>query len=77
MSKEINIDWGNLGFSYIRTDYRYVSKWKDGKWDDGILTEDDLLRISEPFPALHYGQQCFEGLKAYRTKTGKIQTIQS
>ena len=73
MSKEINIDWGNLGFSYIKTDYRYVSKWKDGKWDDGILTEDNMLTISEGSPALHYGQQCFEGLKAYRTKTGKIQ----
>lgn len=73
MKKEANIDWGNLGFSYIKTDYRYVSKWKDGKWDEGILTEDNTLTISEGSPALHYGQQCFEGLKAYRTKSGKIQ----
>ncbi|GFZ33491.1 branched-chain-amino-acid aminotransferase [Clostridium zeae] len=73
MSKEVNIDWSTLGFNYIKTDFRYVSKWKDGKWDDGALVEDNMLSISEASTALHYGQQCFEGLKAYRTKEGKIQ----
>ncbi len=73
MSKDVNIDWSNLGFSYIKTDLRYVSIWKDGKWDEGMLTEDNILHISEASTALHYGQQCFEGLKAYRTKEGKIQ----
>ena len=46
MSKNVNIDWKNLGFSYIKTDYRYISYWKDGNWDDGSLTEDDKLSIS-------------------------------
>lgn len=69
----VNIDWNNLGFSYIKTDLRYISRWKDGKWDDGQLTEDNQLHISEASTGLHYGQQCFEGLKAYRTKDGKIQ----
>ena len=73
MSNNINIDWSKLGFNYIKTDLRYISKWKDGKWDDGELTEDNQLSISESSTALHYGQQCFEGLKAYRTKEGKIQ----
>ncbi|QZY56407.1 branched-chain amino acid aminotransferase [Crassaminicella profunda] len=73
MSKAVNIDWNNLGFSYIKTDLRYVSRWKDGKWDEGELVEDNKLSISEASTALHYGQQCFEGLKAYRTKSGKIQ----
>ncbi|MDZ7548396.1 branched chain amino acid aminotransferase, partial [Clostridium perfringens] len=73
MKKNINIDWNNLGFNYIKTDYRYVSVWKDGQWDDGKLTEDNMLKISEASTALHYGQQCFEGLKAYRRKDGKIQ----
>jgi len=68
-----NIDWNNLGFSYMKTDLRYVSRWKDGKWDDGQLVEDNTLTISESSTGLHYGQQCFEGLKAYRTKDGKIQ----
>lgn len=73
MTKIVNIDWGKLGFNYIKTDYRYISYWKDGKWDEGRLTEDNVLHISEGSTALHYGQQCFEGLKAYRTKEGKIQ----
>lgn len=73
MKKDLNIDWNNLGFSYIKTDYRYISVWKDGKWDEGKLTEDNQLTISEASTALHYGQQCFEGLKAYRTKEGNIQ----
>src|SRR5690554_2543639 len=73
MSKLVNIDWNTLGFSYIKTDFRYISTWKDGKWDEGKLVEDNRLCISEGSTALHYGQQCFEGLKAYRTKDGKIQ----
>ncbi|AVQ38073.1 branched chain amino acid aminotransferase [Clostridium botulinum] len=73
MSKQVNIDWGNLGFNYINTDLRYVSKWKEGKWDEGQLVEDSMISINESSTALHYGQQCFEGLKAYRTKDNKIQ----
>ncbi|NBI42520.1 branched-chain amino acid aminotransferase [[Haemophilus] felis] len=67
-----NIDWQNLGFSYIKTDYRYIAYWKDGKWSKGELTQDNTLHISEGSTALHYGQQCFEGLKAYRCKDGSI-----
>jgi branched-chain amino acid aminotransferase len=73
MSKQVNIDWDNLGFNYIKTDFRYISTWKDGQWDDGQLVTDNRLSISEASTALHYGQQCFEGLKAYRTKNGDIQ----
>ncbi|SHH28690.1 branched-chain amino acid aminotransferase [Clostridium grantii] len=73
MAKEVNIDWSNLGFSYIKTDFRYISRWKDGEWDEGQLVEDNKFYIEEGATALHYGQQCFEGLKAYRTKEGKIQ----
>ncbi|QEH09160.1 branched-chain amino acid aminotransferase [Histophilus somni] len=67
-----NIDWENLGFSYIKTDYRYISYWKNGAWSKGELTQDNVLHISEGSTALHYGQQCFEGLKAYRCKDGSI-----
>lgn len=73
MSKNVNIDWSKLGFSYMKTDLRYVSKWKNGRWDEGELVEDNHLTISESSTALHYGQQCFEGLKAYRTSEGTIQ----
>ena len=73
MSKKVDLDWGALGFSYIKTDFRYISRYKDGKWDNGQLVEDNNLTISEASTSLHYGQQCFEGLKAYRTKDGSIQ----
>lgn len=69
----LNIDWNNLGFNYIKTDYRYISIWENGEWDNGKLVTDNILSIEEGAPALHYGQQCFEGLKAYRTKDGSIQ----
>lgn len=67
------LDWGKLSFSYMKTDYRYISHWKNGVWDAGSLVTDNTLTISEGSTALHYGQQCFEGLKAYTRKDGKIQ----
>ncbi|TWI52542.1 branched-chain amino acid aminotransferase [Pseudomonas duriflava] len=67
-----SIDWDKLGFDYIKTDLRYLSYWRDGAWQEGTLTEDNVLHISEGSTALHYGQQCFEGLKAYRCKDGSI-----
>ena len=72
MTKKVNLDWNNLGFSYIKTDYRYISYYKDGQWDNGALVEDNVLHISEASTALHYGQQAFEGLKAYRCQDGSI-----
>ncbi|MCQ2521364.1 MAG: branched-chain amino acid aminotransferase [Lachnospiraceae bacterium] len=66
-----NIDWGNLGFGYIQTDKRYVSNFKDGKWDDGVLTEDAMITMSECACVLQYAQTCFEGLKAYTTEDGR------
>lgn len=69
----VSIDWENLGFSYMNLPYRYLATYKDGQWDQGGLTEDNRLHISESSPALHYGQQAFEGLKAYRTKSGDLQ----
>lgn len=68
----VDIKWEELGFNYIKTPYRYLSVWKDGKWDSGKLTEDNFLKIHEGSPAIHYGQQAFEGLKAYRCKDGSI-----
>ncbi|MGL5478027.1 MAG: branched-chain amino acid aminotransferase [Clostridium sp.] len=71
--ENLTIDWTNLGFDYIKTDLRYISVWENGEWDNGVLIKDNTLCIEEGSPALHYGQQCFEGLKAYRTKSGEIQ----
>lgn len=67
-----NIDWGNLGFSYVKTDKRYVSNYKDGKWDEGCLTEDNTITLEESACVLQYAQTCFEGMKAYTTKNDEI-----
>ena len=67
-----NIDWSNLGFAYMPTDKRFVSMYKDGKWDDGVLTDDPNVTMNECAGALQYAQTCFEGLKAYTTSNGKI-----
>ena len=71
MMKE-NIDWSNLGFGYLKTDYRYVSNFKNGKWDEGILSTDETVTLHESAGVLQYAQTCFEGMKAYRTKDGKV-----
>ena len=70
-----DIDWGNLGFGYIKTDYRYVSNFKDGKWDDGEITTDDKVVLNECAGVLQYAQTVFEGLKAYTTEDGRIVTF--
>lgn len=70
-----NIDWANLGFGYIQTDYRFVSNFKDGKWDEGVLTEDPNVVINECACVLQYAQTVFEGMKAYTTSEGKIVTF--
>ena len=67
-----NIDWANLGFGYIQTDYRFVSNYKNGAWDDGIITEDANVVINECAGVLQYAQTVFEGMKAYTTADGKI-----
>jgi len=72
MSNTANLDWGNIGFSYSKTNANYVSFWKDGAWDEGKLVKENTLTISMSSTAIHYGQQCFEGLKAYRRKNGTI-----
>lgn len=68
----IDLDWENLGFGYSRTDYNYISYWKDGKWDEGKLIEENTITISIGSTALHYGQECFEGLKAQTAKDGRV-----
>ena len=67
-----NLDWGNLGFAYHVTDYRYVSMFQNGAWDDGALITDDKIVMSEDAGVLHYSQSVFEGLKAYETEDGHI-----
>ena len=70
-----NLDWGNIGFGYMPTDYRYVAHYKDGAWNKGELTTDSTIQLSECAGVLQYAQTCFEGMKAYTTEDGHIVTF--
>lgn len=67
-----DLDWANLDFSYRKTDKRFVSNYREGVWDEGKMTDDDKVVISECAGVLQYSQSCFEGLKAYTTEDGRI-----
>ena len=67
-----NIDWANLGFGYVQTDKRFVSNFKNGAWDEGVMTEDANIVINECAGVLQYAQTVFEGMKAYTTEKGNI-----
>lgn len=66
-----DLDWSSLGFGYRQTEKRYVTNFKNGAWDDGVLTEDATIVLNECAGVLQYAQTCFEGLKAYTTQDGK------
>ena len=66
-----DIDWSNLGFGYHVTDKRFFSLYKDGKWDEGTLTDDPNITLNECACVFQYAQTCFEGLKAYTTEDGR------
>ncbi|MDO4966596.1 MAG: branched-chain amino acid aminotransferase [Lachnospiraceae bacterium] len=70
-----NIDWSSLGFGYIQTDYRYLSEYKDGKWDDGAVITDPNVVLNECACVFQYAQTVFEGLKAYTTEDGRTVTF--
>ncbi|MDD4372041.1 MAG: branched-chain amino acid aminotransferase [Anaerostipes sp.] len=70
--KKADLDWENLGFGYIQTQKRYVTNFKDGKWDGGEITSDANIVLNECAGVLQYAQTVFEGLKVYTTKDGHI-----
>ncbi len=67
-----HIDWEKLGFGYTQTDYRFVSNYKDGAWDEGCLSTEANVVMNECAGVLQYAQTVFEGLKAYTTANDKI-----
>ena len=67
-----DLDWGNLSFDYMPTDYSYVCNFKNGEWEEGGLTTDHSIQLSECAGIFHYCQEVFEGLKAYTTENGDI-----
>lgn len=66
------IDWGNLPFGYVRTDYNVRCVYRDGKWGEIEVTDSEYINIHMAATSLHYGQEVFEGLKAFRGADGKI-----
>lgn len=68
----VTIDWANLGFAYMKTRSHIRYTWKDGAWDKGELVTDDTITMSVAAGCLHYGQECFEGLKVFRQKDGRV-----
>ncbi len=70
--EKANIDWENLGFGYYKTDKRFVSMYKDGKWDEGQIIDDENIQMNECACVLQYAQTCFEGMKAYETVNGDV-----
>lgn len=70
--KETDIDWGSLSFSYMKTDYNVRCTYKDGKWGEIEVSDSEYVPLHIAATCLHYGQESFEGLKAFRGKDGKI-----
>ena len=66
------IDWANLSFGYMRTDYNVRCTYRDGKWGEIEISSEETINLHMAATSLHYGQEAFEGLKAYRCKDGKI-----
>ncbi|MGX7092869.1 branched-chain amino acid aminotransferase [Hutsoniella sourekii] len=69
------VDWTKLGFDYIPTGKSFRAEFKDGQWQEGSIVNEATIQIHEASPLIHYGQGCFEGMKAYRTKENKIQVF--
>ncbi|MDE6382900.1 MAG: branched-chain amino acid aminotransferase [Paramuribaculum sp.] len=72
MNEPLNIDWATLPFGYLKTDYNVRSYFKDGKWSDIEVSDSENINIHMAATSLHYGQEIFEGLKAFRGVDGKI-----
>lgn len=67
-----NIDWKSLAFGYIKTDYNVRCYYRDGKWGELEVSSSEQITMHMAATCLHYGQEAFEGLKAFRGKDGKI-----
>jgi len=68
----MELDWGNLGFGYIKADFNIRCSYSDGAWGEITIHQDEYLTLHMAATSLHYGQESFEGLKAFRGKDGKV-----
>ena len=72
-----NLNWSELGFGYIKTDYNVRCYYRDGKWGELEVSSSEIINIHMAATCLHYGQESFEGLKAFRGKDGKIRVFRT
>ena len=70
-----DLDWSNLSFGYRQTDYNVLCYYRDGKWGEIEVCSDEYLKLHMAATCLHYGQEAFEGLKAYRCPDGKVRVF--
>ena len=73
----VNIDWKNLGFDYVKTDVNARFYFKDGAWSEMEITDDEYIKMHMSTTCLHYGLECFEGLKAFRGVDGKVRIFRA
>ena len=69
------LDWANLSFGYIPTDYNVRCYFRDGKWGEIEVSQSEEINLHIAATCLHYGQEIFEGLKAFRGKDGKVRVF--
>ncbi len=69
------INWSELSFGFMQTDYNVRCEFKDGAWGEIYSTEDQHINMHMAATCLHYGQEAFEGLKAFRGKDGKVRVF--
>ena len=75
--KETNIDWSSLPFGYVKTDYNVRCTFKNGEWGEIVVTDSEEITMHMAATCLHFGQEAFEGLKAFRGKDGKIRVFRT
>ncbi len=71
----LNIDWKSLPFGYMKTDYNVRCYWRNGTWGQMEVSESETIELHMAATCLHYGQEAFEGLKAFMGKDGKVRVF--
>ena len=71
MATTVDLDWKNLSFGYLKTDYNIRSYFRNGAWTTPEMTSDETVNLHMAATGLHYGQEAFEGLKAFRGVDGQ------
>ena len=73
--KKPDLDWSNLSFGYMKTDYNVRCYYRNGEWGDVEVSDSENITLHMAATCLHYGQEAFEGLKAFRGKDGKVRVF--